>query len=59
MGVRAKANQRAQWCEKHWQRNHQRDQPRRNAELNNHHAVERAGEKRPSHSNGHLEQRQT
>ena len=58
MGVGAVADQRAQRREDQRQRDHQRDQPARHAEFDDHHAVERAGQQHHRHADRNLEQRQ-
>ena len=56
--VGAEADQRAERREHQRQRHHQRDQPGRHAQLDDHHAVERAGEQHHRHAHRDLEQRQ-
>ena len=58
MRVRTETDQRAERREQQRQRHHQRDQPGRNPELDDHHAVERAVEQHHRHADRDLEQRQ-
>ncbi len=56
--VGAEADQRPQRREQERQRDHRRDEPRRHAELDDHHPVQRAGEQHDRHADRDLEQRQ-
>ena len=58
MVVGAEADQRAQRREQQRQRQHQRDDPRRHAEFDDHHAVQRADQQNGRHADRHLKQRQ-
>ena len=58
MGVGPEADQRAERREDERHADHQRDEPRRHAELDDHHAVERADQQHGRHADRDLEQRQ-
>gem|GEM_PF-4702177 len=59
MGIRTKAGKRTGRCHQHRQRHHQGHQPGRDAELDNHDAVERAHGQCERHTHRDLKQRQT
>ena len=56
--IGAEPDQRAERREHQRQRHHQRDQPGGDAELDDHHAVQRAGEQHHRHADRDLEQRE-
>jgi hypothetical protein len=56
--VGTEADQRPERREEQRDGDHQADQPRRHVQLDDHHAVERAGEQHRRHADRHLEQRQ-
>jgi hypothetical protein len=56
--VGAMADQRARWREQQGQGNHRGNEPGGDAELDDHHAVERAGQQHRRHAHADLEQRQ-
>ena len=58
MGIRAEADQRAERREDQRQRRPSPHQPGRDAQFDDHHAVERADQQHHRHPDGHLEQRQ-
>ena len=58
MVVGLEADQRAERREEQRQRHHQRHEPGRHAELDDHHAVERAGEQHDGHADRDLEERE-
>ena len=57
--VGAKADQSAEGCEEQRQSEHDRDDPRGDAQLHNHHAVERADQQNRRHADRDLEQRKS
>jgi hypothetical protein len=56
MRVGSVAEERPERRKHERQRDHQRDEPRRHAELDDHHAVQRAGEQHGRHAHGYLKQ---
>ncbi len=58
VGIGAEADERAEWGEQQRQPDHQADEPGRHAQLDDHHAVEGAGEEHRGHADGHLEERE-
>jgi hypothetical protein len=57
MGIRLEADERTERREDQRQRDHRRDEPHRNAEFDDHHAVQRADQQHHGHADGDLEQR--